>query len=227
MHDCAATERVTTQRCIIFDLDGTLVDSEGLCNQAFLDLLPDLDTPLASLVAMHRGRKLAEILADLSSALGRALPADFETRYRAHVAARFSEALHPMPGVREMLRQLRDARCVASSGPSAKIRQALSVSGLSSYFGEHVFSAYEVGSWKPDPGLFLHAADAMGFAPSCCVVVEDSEAGVLAARAAGMDVVHLAPADSEPLKLGEWRIGHMSELIALLETRAVRPRPEA
>lgn len=53
--------------CVIFDLDGTLVDSETLCNQAFLDLLPEIGVPVAVLVQRYRGLKLAAILADLSA----------------------------------------------------------------------------------------------------------------------------------------------------------------
>ncbi len=80
-----------------------------------------------------------------------------------------------------------------SNGPLAKIRQTLRVSGLAPYFGEQLFSAYEVGSWKPDPGLFLHAARALGVAPARCVVVDDSAAGVEAARRAGMRALWFTP----------------------------------
>jgi beta-phosphoglucomutase-like phosphatase (HAD superfamily) len=55
--------------CVIFDLDGTLVDSEGLCNQAFLDLLPQLSDAVESLIQRYRGKKLAPILADLEGRL--------------------------------------------------------------------------------------------------------------------------------------------------------------
>jgi beta-phosphoglucomutase-like phosphatase (HAD superfamily) len=49
--------------CVIFDLDGTLVDSEGLCNQDFLDLLPQLSDTAESLIQRYRGKKLAQIVA--------------------------------------------------------------------------------------------------------------------------------------------------------------------
>jgi len=63
--------------CVIFDLDGTLVDSEGLCNQAFLDLLPQLSDTLESLIQRYRGKKLAPILADLEGRLCQSLPDAF------------------------------------------------------------------------------------------------------------------------------------------------------
>lgn len=175
--------------CVIFDLDGTLVDSEGLCNQAFLNLLPQLDDTLDTLIHRYRGKKLALILIDIESRLGHTLPDTFEQDYRQHVADLFSLELKPMPGVLDMLNVINFPKCIASSAPLLKIRQALEVSGIASYFGDHVFSSYEIDSWKPEPGLFLHAANAMGFQPHQCVVVEDSDVGVEAAIAAGMKVL--------------------------------------
>lgn len=179
--------------CVIFDLDGTLVDSESLCNQALLDLLPDLDEPIDTLVARHRGRKLAQIFAEVQKRLQRQLPQDFETTYRARVSDLFSTALRPSPGAQVMLGSLKYPCCVASSGPLTKIKQALHVTGLERYFSNQVYSSYEVNSWKPDPGLFLHAAREMRFLPSECVVVEDSEVGIQAASHAGMMALHYSP----------------------------------
>ena len=51
--------------CLIFDLDGTLVDSESLCNQAFLDLVPEIHDDLDELLRRYRGTRFATILADL------------------------------------------------------------------------------------------------------------------------------------------------------------------
>ncbi|MGB0389738.1 MAG: HAD hydrolase-like protein, partial [Ardenticatenaceae bacterium] len=56
--------------CVIFDLDGTLVDSERLCNQAFIDLLPELTDDVGTLVRRYRGSKLAKILADIEKRVG-------------------------------------------------------------------------------------------------------------------------------------------------------------
>ena len=172
--------------CVIFDLDGTLVDSEGLCNQAFLDLLPDLKMSLDELVDRYRGQKLAPILADLEKQIHRKIPAGFEEAYRLKVAELFDSELRPMPGASEMLGKLGRPTCIASSGPLEKIHKALSVSSLTEFFGENVFSSYEIDSWKPDPGLFLHAAEMMGFDPENCAVVEDSLPGIQAAGRAGM-----------------------------------------
>ena len=205
------------QLCIIFDLDGTLVDSEKLCNQAFVDLLPELTESVESLTEFNRGKKLATILTDIEVRLGHVLPADFEAIYRERVADLFKHHLEPTPGTPEMLEALSHPRCVASSGPSGKIAHALRLSGLAEYFGNNTFSSYEVGSWKPEPGLFLHAAKSMGFHPVQCVVVEDSEVGLVAAQAAGMRALHYAPAHPAPHPSS---FRHMRELPALIESIA-------
>lgn len=203
--------------CVLFDLDGTLVDSEGLCQQGYLDLLPELNDTIESMAMKYRGRKFANIVIDLEARLGRPIPADFEPRYRQRVAELFETRLQANPGVAEMLVALPYARCVASSAPLAKIRHALAVTGLAPHFGERLFSAYEVQCWKPDPGLFLHAAQAMGFPPDQCVVIEDSEVGLAAGLAAGMRTLHYNPAKGTSDHPAEYTFAEMSQLPTLLQ----------
>lgn len=95
-----------------------------------------------------------------------------------------------MLGVIEMLETTNFTKCIASRGPILKIRHALQVSRLAPFFGDNIFSSYEVGSWKPEPGLFQFAANTMGYLPNQCIVVEDSEIGIQAATAAGMKAFH-------------------------------------
>lgn len=201
---------------MIFDLDGTLVDSEGLCSRAFLDLVPELDLSLEDMVARCRGQKLAHILGDIEEHISRSLPAGFEQEYRARVASLFETELRPVPGVMEMLAGIPYPICVASSGPREKICQALTVSSLFHFFGENVFSSYEVGSWKPEPGLLLHAAEAMGFSPGQCAVVEDSAPGIQAAVAAGMRPFYFLPDKEARYDSGAVVFGSMAELPGLL-----------
>jgi HAD superfamily hydrolase (TIGR01509 family) len=179
--------------CVIFDLDGTLVDSEPLSNRAMLDLLPQLEDTVSGLEQRYRGMQLARVFSDLALRLGAPLPEDFEVAYRAHVAKLYDESLVPMPGALEMLSALPNPKCVASNGPMAKTLHGLRVCGMAHLFGDSVFSAYQIGRWKPDPGLFLHAASAMNHSPDKCIVVEDSEAGLEAAAAAGMRAIHFSP----------------------------------
>jgi HAD superfamily hydrolase (TIGR01509 family) len=188
-------ELTAAPRCVLFDCDGTLVDSELLGNVALAQqlALAGIAETGESLTARFRGHKLADMLESLQSTHGATLPPGFVDDYRLRAEAMFETGVAPMPGVDAALAALDLPMCIVSNGPIAKIRQNLRVAGLAGHFGERLFSAYEVGSWKPDPGLFLHAAEAMGFAPRECVVVDDGAPGVEAARRAGMRVLWFVP----------------------------------
>jgi HAD superfamily hydrolase (TIGR01509 family) len=177
-------------KAIIFDCDGTLVDSERIGVEVLADVAAvtgcvlDVDRLLPEL----RGLKMSECVAYIEAHCGVKLPGDFVPQVRRQTASEFRRRLQPMAGARELLASLRVPFCVASSGPREKIELSLSVTGLRSLFGDRIFSAYEVDSWKPDPGLFLHAAAALGVPPESCGVVEDSDPGIAAGIAAGMHV---------------------------------------
>ena len=186
---------VELTRCVLFDCDGTLVDTELLGNVALAEqlALAGIAETGESLTERFRGHKLAEMLATLQSRHGVTLPPGFVDAYRVRAAAAFERHAAPIAGVAAMLASLGLPMCIVSNGPIAKIRQNLRVAGLAHHFGDRLFSAYEVGSWKPDPGLFLHAARAMGVAPVDCVVVDDGVPGIEAAGRAGMRALWFAP----------------------------------
>ncbi|PQO42697.1 HAD-IA family hydrolase [Blastopirellula marina] len=206
--------------CVIFDLDGTLVDSETLGTEALLELVPDLNEPLETLIDAYRGQRMATILADVERRLNRKLPKDFEHHYRDHASARMQTHLQPMPGVVEMLQELTYPLAVASSAPPAKIQLALEVCGIDHHFGENVFSCYDINAWKPDPAIFLHTAQAMNVSPGQCIVIEDSDVGVAAALAAGMRVLRyrFPHASSEVIQFPEMHLlpGLLREVSATL-----------
>ncbi len=174
--------------CILFDSDGTLVDSEPLCframAQAFAGIGPVLDAE--ELVLRFRGWKLDDTLAALCEMHGVVLPEAFVPEYRARVAELFQSELLPVPHVPEVLAGLAQPKAVVSSGPPEKIRQALAVTGLDRHFGTRIYSSYEIGLWKPDPAIYRYVAADMGFAPEACAAVEDSAVGVAAAADAGL-----------------------------------------
>lgn len=171
---------------VIFDLDGTLVDSERLCCQAFIDLIPKLSVSVEGLMVAYQGQKLASILADLENKLGFSLPENFESLYRQRVELLFEHELKAIDGVHEMLQRVPFPYCIASSGPSKKIKKALEVTKLAHFFDKRTFSSYSINSWKPAPLLFLYAAKSMGYDAADCVVIEDSDVGIEAAIAAEM-----------------------------------------
>jgi beta-phosphoglucomutase-like phosphatase (HAD superfamily) len=89
--------------------------------------------------------------------------------------------------------------CAASNGRPEKVALTLGASGLAGYFAGRVFTTADVPRGKPAPDLFLLAASRMGARPDRCVVVEDCESGVTAARAAGMRVLQYTPVGSSVL----------------------------
>lgn len=101
-----------------------------------------------------------------------------------------------MEGAIELVGGLGIDKCIASNGPRDKIELCLGVTGLLAHFAGRIASAYEVHSWKPEPGLIVHAATMMAAPLSKCLLVDDSYAGVEAGLAAGVNVVGFRlPAD--------------------------------
>jgi beta-phosphoglucomutase-like phosphatase (HAD superfamily) len=125
-----------SERLLIIDCDGTLADSEMLGNMAMETCLRPLGIVEAasSLLARYRGARLSGILADIADRHARVLPAGFTERYGDEVSRLFAGHLRPAEGVAEALVQLSNPRCVASSGPVAKIRQAPEVTDLARHF---------------------------------------------------------------------------------------------
>ena len=177
-------------KLVILDCDGVLVDSEHLAHEVLVAEIGALGLPMGVEEAMRlfQGGKMTDCLIALENRLGRALPDGFEAHLRGRTAERFRKDLRPVRGVAAALDRIALPCCVASSGPRAKIELSLALTGLLDRFQGRIFSGYEVGSWKPDPGLFLHAARALSADPAACAVVEDSLPGVHAGIAAGMHV---------------------------------------
>ena len=188
-------------KLVIFDCDGTLVDSERVGNLVIVDCLKALDhtITLNEAIELFAGRKMGDTLILIEQRIGKPLPSGFLEDIRSRMASAFREGLETMPEVRGMLQTIQSAGipcCVASNGPHEKMEVSLGVTGLLPFFGAHIFSAYDCNSWKPDAGLFQFAASRMGVSPDECAVIEDSALGVQGGIAAGMAVFGYAPNDS-------------------------------
>jgi HAD superfamily hydrolase (TIGR01509 family) len=178
---------------LIFDCDGVLVDSEMISLEVMCESLREIGVNIDVGEAAERflGRSMSSVATVIERDYGVRLKAPFVALMRERLFARFSSELRPVANVPEALHAVRELGfqyCVASSSQPNRIRHSLSVTGLLSGFVTHIFSASMVENGKPAPDLFLHAAHQMNCLPERCIVVEDSAAGILAAKAAGMEV---------------------------------------
>jgi HAD superfamily hydrolase (TIGR01509 family) len=186
--------KTTSPDLVIFDCDGVLVDSEPISVGVLIDIVAGLGVQISEDSAYDKflGKSMATISGLLRTDFGLAITDGDLDRMRAAVYSRFERELKPIPGIQETVLKLNGARCVASSSQPERIRLSLRVTGLLELFEPHIYSSTMVTRGKPAPDLFLHAAKEMGVAPSDCVVIEDSAAGVEAAKKAGMHVLAFA-----------------------------------
>src|SRR5882724_1691779 len=176
---------------VIFDCDGVLVDSEIVSFKVEAEMFAEIGIGLTAhdLLTRFLGTSSASMFAIIEREHDIKLPADFAERTARRTLEVFDRELKPIPGITDLLASLPDRKCVASSSEPPRIRHSLSLAGILHHFEPHIFSATQVKRGKPAPDLFLLAAESMGTAPARCLVIEDSVAGVAAARAAGMTVL--------------------------------------
>jgi D-ribulokinase len=222
---------------VIFDCDGVLVDSEVIALGVMRRRLSEAGVRLTDQETRERflGRRLDSSLHKIESELGAPLPENFRDEFSREILSAFGRELKGVEGVRQAVEGLRTRVCVASSSGHKRLRLSLRVVGYETLFAPNIFSAADVAEGKPSPDLFLHAARMMGVAPRDCLVIEDSVAGVVAGRAAGMPVfgfvgashflalddgAHLTAAGAELL------FGDMAKLPDLVAARAVRADPQ-
>ncbi|TDY11626.1 HAD family hydrolase [Meridianimaribacter flavus] len=177
-------------KCIIFDCDGVLVDSEPIGNQVLVDMAngygADIDLDYA--FKHFKGGSIYTCRDKIQALVNQPLSQGFIAEYRRRSYNAFKEQIQPVEGVKEVIESLSIPFCVASSGPTEKIRLNLELTGLLPYFEDNIFSCYTIEKWKPEPDVFIWAAKTMGFKPEDCVVIEDSLTGIQAAKAGGFDV---------------------------------------
>lgn len=178
---------------IFFDCDGTLVDSEVLCSKAYVHMFSQygISLSLDEIFKRFKGVKLYEIIDTISHELGVNLDKQvLEPVYRAEVARLFDSELMPIPGAKALLEQIQLPQCVVSNGPVSKMQHSLGNTDMLHFFGDKLFSGYDIQRWKPDPALMFHAADVMHVAPEKCILVDDSMAGAQSGIAAGLQVFY-------------------------------------
>jgi HAD superfamily hydrolase (TIGR01509 family) len=187
-------------KCVIFDCDGVLVDSESIGARVWVEMAKKLGLSISFKKAFDEftGKSFNSVVESLSEKAKTEIPDDFEKEFRAKTYSAFQADLQPINGIHDVLKKITVPFCVASSGPREKIDLNLAKVDLISFFpSDRIFSCYDIRKWKPDPAIYLYAAKQMGFRPEDCVVIEDSPFGVQAAIAGGFDVLIYADKDKE------------------------------
>ncbi|GAA4805539.1 HAD family hydrolase [Litoribaculum gwangyangense] len=211
---------MTKYKCIIFDCDGVLVDSEPIGNQVLVDMANELGANIDLPYAMKhfKGSFIDACVQKIEKITNKTLSNNFIDEYRKRSFEAFKLNMKPIEGVKEVLDNLNVPFCVASSGPQNKIKLNLELTGLLPYFENRIFSCYEIQKWKPDPAVFLWAAKTMGFRVSECLVIEDSISGVQAAKRGGFDVFGFTAHDyeNELESMATKTFNHMGELLRIL-----------
>ena len=181
----------------IFDLDGTLLDTERLSIDAGLLTLNTLGHTVSrsfmeSLVGMAESEGQRRLTAHIGAEIDLIT---LEADWGAHTRRLFAQGIPLMPGVSDLLAHLQAAtlpHAVATNSSTQNARRKLTEAGLSHHFAPHHIVGYDaVARAKPAPDVFFEAAARLGVAAADCVAFEDSEAGVIAALAAGMTVVQI------------------------------------
>lgn len=178
---------------VIFDLDGVLVDSERLRFEVYRDLLArwgvdlTLETYAREWVAAGRGPEYAVETFGLPLT-----PSELRALRAPRVQAALAASLRPMPGARAALERLRGRHRLglATNSVAAEVALALACLGSEASF-DAVVSREDYARRKPAPDGFLEAARRLGVPPERCLVVEDADRGLQAARAACMTCVVL------------------------------------
>ncbi|MGH7353150.1 MAG: HAD family hydrolase [Candidatus Rokuibacteriota bacterium] len=187
-------------RAVVFDMDGVLIDSGAHHREAWRAMLADVGVvPPADFWRLTIGRPSEEAVELL---LGRRLPDGEALRLarlkRDHYVRLVRRGLLPIAGAPQFLAALARGdvpRAVGTSASRYDTERLLSELDLRRHF-EVIVTSDDVRRGKPDPEVYLQAAEALAVRPEACVVFEDSVVGVHAARAAGMRAIGVTTAHS-------------------------------
>ena len=181
-------------KCVIFDLDGTLVDTLELHVEAFLKVVRGMGIEVPrDRIEQNMGRTAKDVLRTIVPGID-----DAELAYYADmkedILTELVGEIHPLPGSVELLMRLKKLGVplvLASSTTSVNVIKILQVTGLIGYFDRMVTSE-DIATGKPDPDVFIKAAAKGGAHPNYCLVIGDSIHDIAAALGAGCIAVAVA-----------------------------------
>jgi HAD superfamily hydrolase (TIGR01509 family) len=207
-------------RAVVFDLDGLMFDTEALFHRVTTELLAArgkrFTTEMMNAMIGRRAVEAHEALRDLA---GLDEPAEvILAEVRERFAAEVDSAVHPTPGLFALLGRIEAAglpRAVATSSRRSYAERLLGRHGVLDRFA-FVLASEDVSRGKPDPEIYRTAAGRFGVPPGALLVLEDSAAGIAAARAAGAFAVGV-PHDHSPAD----GLGHADLIVSRLDDPAL------
>ena len=213
-------------RGAVFDMDGTLFDTERIYREIWAELGRKYGRELGDdFIRDVTGTGGEEMYRILEQYLGVPDGSVVEKEWQYRAVERTKHDVPLKPGTKELLKWMDEhgyALAVASSSPMSWIRHYLDVSGTAKYF-RAVVSGREIPNGKPAPDIFLRACAEIGAAPEACFVFEDSRNGAAAGHAAGCRTIlipDLVQPDEETRKICEVYDSFMDVLAELKQEEA-------
>jgi len=187
---------------VIWDMDGTLVDTAELHFQAWMLLTRELDLPFtrADFDATFGWRNPDIIRKLFGDHYTEEQVAEIGSRKEDYYRAAARQGVTPLPGVRTLLEQLQRngfKQAIGSSAPRQNLDLILELTQTAHFFAA-VVSMEDTQRGKPDPQVFMIAAEKLGIQPSCSLVIEDAVVGVQAAKAGGMKCIAVSLVGHHP-----------------------------
>jgi len=176
---------------VLFDNDGTVVDSEIIAVRSTLRLLEPYGFRMSEQEYSRRFPGLLErdIIAIISREYGIQVGEDYFDRVWAEHRTAFDRELRAIAGMQTIFRNLKIPKSMVSNGSVHHVERCLRKVRLRHALDGHIFSAEQVGRPKPHPDVFELALEKLQLKPADAIVVEDSPTGVTAAKQAGLRVV--------------------------------------
>jgi sugar-phosphatase len=197
---------LTIIEAVLFDMDGTLVDSDAAVERAWRRWATEYGVAPEAVLAVAHGAPAERTVRLVRPDLDEAGVTEAAARQLALQYDDLSDVV-PAPGAPELLAGLRLPWAIVTS---ADVRLAKARLGAAGIAAPVLVTVEDVRVGKPDPEGYLRGAELLGVAPERCLVVEDAEVGVTAGRAAGAQVAALKGID------GDLRIADLTELAGLL-----------
>lgn len=214
---------------VIFDCDGVLVDSEIIAAEVESTLLTEAGYPInpEEMAERYAGLTWKDILFEIERESSIPLSASLIDAPEALLDKKLAAEVRAIDGAAQAILRIAGPRCVCSNSSAHRLKAMLARTGLDRLFGDHVYSAKDLGEGrtKPAPDVFLYGAKQFDVRPVNVLVIEDSVHGIQAAQAAGMRVVgftggsHSYPGHADKLTEAgaETVISRMADLPATVE----------